>query len=92
MADFSQGPPTQHKISTNNCRIERITESRLYKDPLNKGRRCVVLCEGFYEWKKPKSKGGIKQPYIIYFPQPEGVSTLLIIFNSDSDVNFSLFY
>lgn len=71
---WHKGPPTQHKISTNNCRIERITESRLYKDPLNKGRRCVVLCEGFYEWKKPKSKGGIKQPYIIYFPQPEGQS------------------
>jgi len=65
-------------MTTNNCRIEGLTESRLYKDPLAKGRRCVVLCEGFYEWKRPEHKGGNKQPYIIYFPQPEGVSIIIL--------------
>lgn len=37
-----------------------------------KGKRCVVLCDGFYEWKKPQGKGD-KQPYLIYFPQSQGV-------------------
>lgn len=67
-------------MTTNNCRIEGLTESRLYKDPLSKGQRCAVLCEGFYEWKQPENKGGSKQPYIIYFPQPEGVSTCIILY------------
>ena len=75
---FTKGSPTKHNMTTNNCRIEGITESRLYKTPLVMGRRCIILCEGFYEWKQPQSKGGIKQPYIIFFPQPEGVSIIII--------------
>lgn len=60
-------------MTTNNCRIEGIADSKLYKIPLEKGRRCVVLCDGFYEWKKPSGKDENKQPYFIYFPQPEQV-------------------
>jgi putative SOS response-associated peptidase YedK len=36
----------------------------------------VILCDGFYEWKAPKTpfKGKlVKQPYFIYTAQPEGV-------------------
>lgn len=33
---------------------------------LLKGKRCVVLADGFYEWQQ---HGGGKQPYFIYFPQ-----------------------
>lgn len=39
------------------------------KDPLIKGQRCVILADGFYEWKK-QEKG--KQPFFIYFPQTQG--------------------
>lgn len=39
------------------------------KDPLIKGQRCVILADGFYEWKK-QEKG--KQPFFIYFPQTPG--------------------
>lgn len=39
------------------------------KDPLLKGQRCVILADGFYEWKK-QEKG--KQPFFIYFPQTVG--------------------
>ncbi len=65
-------------MTTNNCRIEGLIESKLFKNPLIKGKRCVVLCDGFYEWKKPKGKGD-KQPYMIYFPQPEGVSLFVLL-------------
>lgn len=33
---------------------------------LLKGKRCVVLADGFYEWQQ---HSGGKQPYFIYFPQ-----------------------
>lgn len=34
--------------------------------------RCVILCDGFYEWQSTKGEKE-KQPYFIYAPQPEGV-------------------
>ena len=60
--------PTDHKLTTNNARIEGIKESRLYKPSLEKDRRCVVICDGFYEWQKLKD-GGTKQPYLVYAHQ-----------------------
>ncbi|XP_044307555.1 abasic site processing protein HMCES isoform X3 [Varanus komodoensis] len=38
------------------------------KKPLEKGKRCVVLADGYYEWQQ---HNGQKQPYFIYFPQNE---------------------
>ena len=46
------GPsPTSHGISTNNCRVEGVRASKLYSPCLRHG-RCVVVCEGFYEWRR----------------------------------------
>ncbi|XP_074260257.1 abasic site processing protein HMCES isoform X3 [Saimiri boliviensis] len=44
--------------------------SRLHfeKVPLGKGRRCVVLADGFYEWQRCQVTSQ-RQPYFIYFPQ-----------------------
>lgn len=36
-----------------------------------KGQRCVILADGFYEWKMQEKK---KQPFFIYFPQCQTVS------------------
>ena len=36
--------------------------------PLVKGRRCVVLADGFYEWQRRQATNH-RQPYFIYFPQ-----------------------
>ena len=46
-----------------------MLEKKSYKNPLKKGQRCVVLAEGFYEWKAVKS--GKKQPYFIHLPKDE---------------------
>ncbi|GAB1606853.1 abasic site processing protein HMCES-like [Argonauta hians] len=61
--------PSWHKgnlnnisYQTNNCRSETMLEKKMFKVPLEKGRRCVVLVEGYYEWKKC---GQTKQAYFI---------------------------
>lgn len=59
--------PKGHGLTTNNARIENIKESKLYKHSLENKQRCVVICDGFYEWKTFKDK--TKQPYIIYKKQ-----------------------
>lgn len=62
------GPwPTSHGLSTNNCRVEGVQASKLYS-PCLPHRRCVVVCEGFYEWRRD---GGNKQPYLVYRPPDE---------------------
>ncbi|XP_075430653.1 abasic site processing protein HMCES [Ascaphus truei] len=63
---FSEGDPSKMQYKTTNCRSDTITERSLYKAPLFKGKRCVVLADGFYEWQR---QNGEKQPYYIYFPQ-----------------------
>ncbi|KAL4219058.1 hypothetical protein ACF0H5_021641 [Mactra antiquata] len=71
--------PSWHKgtvgskaYETNNCRAESMLEKMTYKVPLQKGRRCVILAEGFYEWKRDKNT---KQPYYIYFPENKSLFT-----------------
>ena len=59
--------PKGHGLTTNNARIENIKESKLYRHPLENKQRCVVICDGFYEWKT--FKDGTKQPYLIYAKQ-----------------------
>lgn len=69
---FKESDPSKMQYSTNNCRSENILEKKTYKDPLLKGQRCVILADGFYEWKRQAKD---KQPYFIYFPQSQGVET-----------------
>lgn len=38
------------------------------QDPLLKGQRCVILADGFYEWRRQQKD---KQPFFIYFPQSQ---------------------
>ena len=67
---WHRGPaPTTHGLSTNNCRVEGVAASKLYSPSLA-SRRCVVVCEGFYEWCKQET--GIKQPYLVTRPLAEG--------------------
>ncbi|XP_075951798.1 abasic site processing protein HMCES [Anarhichas minor] len=65
---FKENDPKKMQYSTNNCRSENILEKKTYKDPLIKGQRCVILADGFYEWKRQAKD---KQPFFIYFPQTQ---------------------
>ncbi|XP_026204560.1 abasic site processing protein HMCES [Anabas testudineus] len=63
---FKENDPSKMQYSTSNCRSENIMVKKSYKDPLLKGQRCVILADGFYEWKRQNTE---KQPFFIYFPQ-----------------------
>ncbi|CAH0760719.1 unnamed protein product [Diatraea saccharalis] len=62
-----------HNISTNNCRIENITNSKLYGPILKNGGRCVIVVEGYYEWQTTNKATKTKQPYYVYAQQRAGV-------------------
>ncbi|KAJ7998991.1 hypothetical protein DPEC_G00210750 [Dallia pectoralis] len=66
---FRENDPKKMQYSTNNCRSESLLEKKSYKDPLLKGQRCVILADGFYEWRRQEKA---KQPFFIYFPQTQG--------------------
>lgn len=68
---FKENDEGKMYYSTSNCRSEGILQKKTYKDPVIKGQRCVILADGFYEWRKVE-KG--KQPFFIYFPQTQGPS------------------
>lgn len=65
---FKEGDPSKLQFNTTNCRSDTILEKRSFKVPLGKGRRCVVLADGFYEWQRCHGTSQT-QPYFIYFPQ-----------------------
>jgi len=46
-----------------NARSETLTEKPAFKNAFNK-RRCLVLADGFYEWKKGAGPQGRSQPYL----------------------------
>lgn len=58
-------------FKTNNCRLETVQEKPLYNHLLSKGQRCVVLCEGFYEWQKTPSGG--KNTFFVTAEQPKHI-------------------
>lgn len=81
---FQGTDPKKHGMSTNNARIEGIKDSKLYSGNLKN--RCVVICDGFYEWKRDKT---VKQPYLIYKRQDGKEIEDLLNYSQDpdSDIN-----
>ena len=51
--------------STFNARSEEFTSKPTFRDPWRRSHRCLVVTDGFYEWKKLDEKGKNKQPYAI---------------------------
>ena len=54
---------------TLNAKIETVNEKPSFKNSVNK--RCLVISNGFYEWKWLDSKGKIKNKYEIGLPNEE---------------------
>ena len=52
-----------------NARAETIMEKPSYKNAFQR-RRCLILADGFYEWKKSKGKGP-SQPYYFHLKSGE---------------------
>ncbi len=47
-------------FASTNARAESVDKTPAFRDAWKKGQRCLVITDGFYEWKKPE-----KQPYAI---------------------------
>ena len=47
-------------FSSINARAETVDTAPAFRDAWKKGHRCLVITDGFYEWKKPE-----KQPYAV---------------------------
>ncbi|CAH8497919.1 unnamed protein product [Dicrocoelium dendriticum] len=63
--------------TTTNARIESLLEKPTYGSSLREGKRCVIVVQGFYEWKAEK---GRKQPYFIYPSDPEKLLMMAGVF------------
>ena len=53
------------QYSTFNARAEEFTTKPAFRDAWKRGQRCLVVTDGFYEWKKLDEKGKLKQPHAI---------------------------
>lgn len=51
--------------ATFNARSEEFTTKNAFRDAWKWGQRCLVVTDGFYEWKKLDAKGTNKQAYAI---------------------------
>ena len=58
-------------FSTFNARAEEFTTKPAFRDAWERGQRCLVVTDGFYEWKKLDPKGKEKQPYAIAMADAE---------------------
>ena len=48
------------QYSTFNARAEEFTTKPAFRDAWTRGQRCLVVTDGFYEWKKLDAKGKLK--------------------------------
>lgn len=54
---------------TLNAKIETVAEKPSFRNSINK--RCLILADGFYEWKWLDNKGKSKEKYLITLPNDE---------------------
>lgn len=74
---WHKGDYRKHGLTTNNCRLETMLQSQLFKPAFAQGQRCVILAEGFYEWQTtdPKAtKASDRAAYYLYMPQRDGIN------------------
>ena len=57
------------KASTINARVENLASAPMWRDPWNRGQRCIMPAAGFYEWHLAET--GAKHPYFIHLADRE---------------------
>jgi putative SOS response-associated peptidase YedK len=53
------------RTSTLNCISEEMFDKPAFRDAVKEGKRCLIPCTGFYEWRWMDEKGKLKIPYYI---------------------------
>jgi putative SOS response-associated peptidase YedK len=69
-----KGDLKDFKLSTINARLESLMEKPMFRTPLMKGQRCVVVVDGFFEWKTSAASKSSKQPFYVRFHRGGGAS------------------
>ncbi|XP_047134503.1 abasic site processing protein HMCES isoform X1 [Hydra vulgaris] len=70
---WHKGCPKTFAFNMINARLDTLTNKKSFMNILQKGQRCIVLADGFYEWQTIGTK---KHPYYIHLkddikPQPD---------------------
>ena len=53
------------RTSTLNCISEEMFDKPAFRDAVKEGKRCLIPCTGFYEWRWMDEKGKLKIPHYI---------------------------
>ena len=56
------------RVQTLNCISEEMYEKPSFRDSAKEGKRCLIPCSGFFEWRWMDEKGKLKVPYYISEP------------------------
>jgi len=67
VTSFEQAQEFLKRYNTLNAKAEDITDSKLYSESYQ-SKRCLVLCSGFFEWRKVKKQ---KIPYYVTLKNDE---------------------
>lgn len=91
---WHKGDYHDHGFNTVNFGVEHMEGSRMYEPPFNRGKRCVMLCEGYYEWQRiPKSLEPEARPvFFIHAKQPSRLIHIAGVFDAWKDRDGNLFY
>src|SRR5687768_12072536 len=66
-----QTAATRLKVSTLNCISEEMYDKPSFRDAASEGKRCLIPCTGFFEWRWMDAKGKMKVPYYISIKDQE---------------------
>lgn len=67
---WTKGPDAGLKlrVQTLNCVSEEMYDKPAFRDSAKEGKRCLIPCSGFFEWRWMDEKGKSKVPYYITLP------------------------
>lgn len=79
------------RTQTLNCISEEMYEKPSFRDAANGGKRCLIPCTGFFEWRWMDEKGKLKVPYYITL-QDQPLFSIAGLFSTWTDKQSDLEY